>query len=131
MDFYLRCDVKGFVGLLSEYKNLAENLNDKARLGRFYGWLGCALWYSQRLEEAYGILRKAIKIGEELNDLLITGYAKGYRRRRWITLKRPWKWQGQSDPTISCMPSPATLSVAYNRSSSGNGLSVFRSDGNW
>jgi class 3 adenylate cyclase/tetratricopeptide (TPR) repeat protein len=75
MDFYLRCDVKGFVGLLSEYKKLAENLKDKARLGRFYGWLGCALWHSQRLEEAYGVLRKAIKIGEELNDLLITGYA--------------------------------------------------------
>jgi class 3 adenylate cyclase/tetratricopeptide (TPR) repeat protein len=75
LDFYLRCDVRGYVRLFSDYKALAESLNDKTRLGRFYGWFGVALWHSQRLEEAYAILKQAIKIGEELNDPHITGYA--------------------------------------------------------
>ncbi len=46
--FYFRGDFRGFTELLLKHKELAESIQDKARLGIYYGWLGFALFGAAR-----------------------------------------------------------------------------------
>jgi len=70
-----RGDIKGLTELLLSHKDLAESLNDKATLGRFYSCLGFVLYLRLRLRESYDYLHQAILLGEEANDRLVIGYA--------------------------------------------------------
>ena len=54
---------------------LAASLDDKARLGMFYAWLGWAKWWRTKDKESCGFLDKALKIGEEIQDPRVIGYA--------------------------------------------------------
>jgi tetratricopeptide (TPR) repeat protein len=54
---------------------LAESLDDKATLGRFYSCLGFVFWIRLRLRESYDYLNQAILLGEEANDRQVIGYA--------------------------------------------------------
>ncbi len=73
--FYYRGDFRGMVDLLSAHEDLAQSLHDKARLGMLYGWLGMGLECREKLEDAYQYLRKALKLGKEIGDQRIIGYA--------------------------------------------------------
>jgi len=73
--FYHRGDFRGLTDVFSAHEGLAESLDDKARLGMFYGWLGFALSQRVNLKESYEYLQKALEIGEEIGDQRVIGYA--------------------------------------------------------
>jgi class 3 adenylate cyclase/tetratricopeptide (TPR) repeat protein len=73
--FYFRGDFKRLTELLESHKELAESLDDKARLGMFYGWLGFAIFNRNRYRDSYNYLHKALHIGEEIKSELVIGYS--------------------------------------------------------
>ncbi len=73
--FYYRGDFKGLTDLLYAHEDLAESLEDKARLGMFYAWLGFSLFERDRIRDSYDYLLKALDIGEEIHDQQVVGYA--------------------------------------------------------
>ena len=73
--FYYRGDVKGLTDLLDAHREPAESLDDKARLGMFYNWLGFGLWCRGKLGECYHYLHRAIKLGEEAGSEEVVAYA--------------------------------------------------------
>jgi class 3 adenylate cyclase/tetratricopeptide (TPR) repeat protein len=73
--FYYRGDFRSATKLLTEHEGLAEALNDKYRLGMFYGWLGMTMWARERFQDSYRYLIKALEIGEEINNEEVIGYA--------------------------------------------------------
>ncbi|MGA9821363.1 MAG: hypothetical protein WBQ36_07195, partial [Desulfobaccales bacterium] len=79
--FYFRGDFRGFTRLLLDYKELAESIKDKARLGIYYGWLGFALFGSGKVREAHGYSSQALKLGEEIGSYPIIGLA--YANLTW------------------------------------------------
>jgi class 3 adenylate cyclase/tetratricopeptide (TPR) repeat protein len=72
--FYYRGDFKGLVRLLSNHEGLAESVG-KAELGMFYAWLGFSLHCNGKAKSSYDYLCKALKIGEEIEDRRVIGYA--------------------------------------------------------
>ena len=73
--YYYYGDFKGLTELLLSHKDLAESLDDKATLGRFYSCLGLVLYHRLRLREGYDYLHQAILLGEEADDKQVIGYA--------------------------------------------------------
>ena len=73
--FYYRGDCKGLTDLLFGYEDLAESLEDSARLGMFYAWLGFSLCIRDRIRDSYDYLLKALDLGEEIHDRQVVGYA--------------------------------------------------------
>jgi class 3 adenylate cyclase/tetratricopeptide (TPR) repeat protein len=68
-------DFKELDKLLSTQKDLAESLDDKARLGMFYAWIGWTLCWTTKFRESYEYLHKALKLGEEIENQQVIGYA--------------------------------------------------------
>ena len=73
--YYYLGDFKTFIHLFRSQKDLAESLDDKARLGMFYAWLGIALFMSGRTKESHEILSHALDLGEESDNQKVIGYA--------------------------------------------------------
>jgi len=73
--FYFRGDLKGLSDLLEAHKELAESLDDKARLGMYYAWLGFSLGYRCRFRDSYRYLHQALQIGEAIKSELVIGYS--------------------------------------------------------
>jgi class 3 adenylate cyclase/tetratricopeptide (TPR) repeat protein len=61
--------------LLFQYKDTAELIQDKTKMGMFYSWLGVALFQLETYVDSYYYLKKSLTIGEELKDQLVIGYA--------------------------------------------------------
>jgi len=66
------------IDLLRTHESLAESLEDKKRLGMFYGWLGFALRFKVKLNDSYRYLRMALELGEEINSYRVIGYASAW-----------------------------------------------------
>jgi class 3 adenylate cyclase/tetratricopeptide (TPR) repeat protein len=73
--FFFRGDFRGLNDLLNAHKDLAESLDDKARLGMFYAWLGLAIYARGKVKDSYEYLNKALNLGEETGDQQLIGYA--------------------------------------------------------
>jgi class 3 adenylate cyclase/tetratricopeptide (TPR) repeat protein len=73
--FYYRGDFRGLVDLLSAHQDLAESLDDRAKLGMFYCRLAWGLHCRERFEDAYQYLCKSLEIGEEIDNPHVIGYA--------------------------------------------------------
>ena len=73
--FYYRGDFRSATKLLTAHERLAESLNDKYRLGMFYGWIGMTMWARERFRDSYQYLNKALEIGEKINNEEVIGYA--------------------------------------------------------
>ena len=73
--FYYRADFGGLNEILMGHRDLAESLDDRARLGMFYAWIGFSMYARERNDESYQYLCKALKIGEEIENSAIIGYA--------------------------------------------------------
>jgi class 3 adenylate cyclase/tetratricopeptide (TPR) repeat protein len=73
--YYYLGDFREQVDLLSAYKDLAESLDDRVRLGMFYAWYGFSLYFRERSKDSYEYLRKALVLGEEIEDQRVIGYA--------------------------------------------------------
>jgi tetratricopeptide (TPR) repeat protein len=72
---HCRGNAKAMDELLKAHQSLAESLGDKSRLGRFYVWLGGALFYRGKPKGAYQYLNRALKLGEETDNQWIVCYA--------------------------------------------------------
>lgn len=73
--FYYRGGFRDLVNLFSAHVALAESLDDKARLGMFYAWLGFAFYGRGRCKESYRYLTRALELGQQTNSQEVTGYA--------------------------------------------------------
>ena len=73
--FYYRGDSKGLADLLSAHEDLAKTIDDRAKLGMFYVWYGISLGFRDRGEDSYRYLLNALKLGEEIGDEHLIGYA--------------------------------------------------------
>jgi class 3 adenylate cyclase/tetratricopeptide (TPR) repeat protein len=63
---------------LKDKEEFAVSIGNKAQLGMFYVRLGAALVFRMQLVDANGYLRQALKIGEEIGDQKVIGYACAY-----------------------------------------------------
>ena len=75
MVYYYRGDFKEQLELLRAHEDVAESLDDKARHGMFYAWLGFSLYYIEECRDSYHYLCRAIELGEEIGDQQVIGYA--------------------------------------------------------
>jgi class 3 adenylate cyclase/tetratricopeptide (TPR) repeat protein len=73
--FYYRGDFRSATKLLTAHERLAESIDDKNKLGMFYGWIGMTMWARERFRESEQYLNKALEIGEKANDKEVIGYA--------------------------------------------------------
>ncbi len=73
--YYYRGDFREQVDLLSAHRDLAESLDDKARLGMFYAWYGFSMYFRARLKDSYEYLLRALELGEETKDDQVISYA--------------------------------------------------------
>lgn len=73
--FYYRGDYKNLGILLSSQAHLIDHINDKEKIGMFYAWQGNAVWIRGDFLKAKDFLKKAEKIGIEINSQKIIGYA--------------------------------------------------------
>jgi class 3 adenylate cyclase/tetratricopeptide (TPR) repeat protein len=72
--FLYRGDFKGLITLFKKHEGLAESVG-KAELGMFYAWMGFGLFCGGKAKDSYEYLGKALKIGEEIEDQRVIGYA--------------------------------------------------------
>ena len=63
---------------LKNKEELAVSIGDKAQLGMFYVRLGMGLVFRLKLVDGIRYLRQALKIGEEIRDQKVIGYACTY-----------------------------------------------------
>ncbi|MFC1896328.1 AAA family ATPase [Thermodesulfobacteriota bacterium] len=73
--YYYLGDFKEFINLLNSQKDVAESLDDSARLGMFYAWFGIALWMSGKAKDSYECLCNALELGENSGNQKVVGYA--------------------------------------------------------
>jgi len=73
--FYYLGDIKEWLDIFNLHKEMAESLEDKARLGMFYAWLGIACFMEGSPEVSYDYLTKALNLGEDCGDQKVIGYA--------------------------------------------------------
>jgi class 3 adenylate cyclase/tetratricopeptide (TPR) repeat protein len=73
--YYYLGDIKEFINLFKSHKDLAESLNDKARLGMFYTWFGVALFMAGKAKDSYEYLSNALELGENSGNQKVVGYA--------------------------------------------------------
>jgi class 3 adenylate cyclase/tetratricopeptide (TPR) repeat protein len=72
--FYHNGNFKGLADLFSPHVELAESLDDPELLGMFYAWHGFMLWGKGNFD-GYTYLHRALRLGEETNNLRVIGYA--------------------------------------------------------
>jgi tetratricopeptide (TPR) repeat protein len=72
---YLRGHFGRLHDLLFQYKDNAELITHKGKIGMFYGWISLALAQLEKYHDAYDNLQKSLAIGVELNDERVIGYA--------------------------------------------------------
>ena len=73
--FYYRGDFRGLTDLLLAHENLAESIDDRAKAGMYYAWLGFVTFFRGKLKASYQYLCKALELGEEAKDNRVIGYA--------------------------------------------------------
>ena len=72
---YYMGDLGKYIDLLSAHRDLAESLDDKAKLGMFYAWCGWSLWFREKFKDSYEYLLRALEVGEQIKDQMVIGYA--------------------------------------------------------
>jgi tetratricopeptide (TPR) repeat protein len=70
-----RGDFTGLIDLYEAHEDLALSLDDAARLGMFYSWLGLALRLREKPKDAYQYLCRALELGEKSEDNRVIGYS--------------------------------------------------------
>jgi tetratricopeptide (TPR) repeat protein len=73
--FYYRGDFRGLLDLFRAHQDLAESVDDRAKLGMFYCRLAWGLHCRERCEDSYQYLCKSLEIGEEIDNPHVIGYA--------------------------------------------------------
>jgi len=76
--YYRRARFNELCSFLKEKEDLAVSFGNKVQLGMFYVRLGMALVFRLQLADGIRYLRQALKIGEEMGDQKVIGYACTY-----------------------------------------------------
>jgi class 3 adenylate cyclase/tetratricopeptide (TPR) repeat protein len=63
------------IDLYKAHENIAESLADKEKIGKFYAYLGFALNCRENHRDSYKYLFKALKLGEDVENDKLIGYA--------------------------------------------------------
>ncbi len=69
--FYYRGDFKGLEELMRSHMNIAETMADRAKIGIFYSWFGFALFCREKIKDSYIYLKKALELGEKIENQLV------------------------------------------------------------
>ncbi len=72
---YYRGGSGEYIDLLAAHERTAVAIDDDARLGMFYAWSGWSRCWRGKHSEACPILEKSLKIGQEIQDHRVIGYA--------------------------------------------------------
>jgi class 3 adenylate cyclase/tetratricopeptide (TPR) repeat protein len=76
LPFYYQGRFKSLTELLFTHVQLAESLDDSAKKGAYYAWLGhSTFWQGDRLTNAYQYLRRGLALGEQTGDQQVIAYA--------------------------------------------------------
>jgi class 3 adenylate cyclase/tetratricopeptide (TPR) repeat protein len=79
LPYYYQGRFRDMTDLLLAHVDLAESLEDKARLGAYYFWLGhSTFWQGAKLQDSYWYLSKALELGEKTGDQKVIAYACGF-----------------------------------------------------
>jgi class 3 adenylate cyclase/tetratricopeptide (TPR) repeat protein len=73
-----RARINELYNFLKDKEELAVSIGNKAQLGMFYVRLGISLAFNLQLVDGIRYLRQALKIGEEIGDQKVIGYACTY-----------------------------------------------------
>ena len=73
--FYCLGEFKEFIDLFESHQDMAESLNDKARVGMFCAWYGIAQYMAGKSKDSYDYLCKGLKLGEKTGNQKVIGYA--------------------------------------------------------
>ena len=73
--FYYTGEIKEWIALLKHHQAIVESIEDKARIGMYYAWFGCALITACKPRKAYEYLSQAKELGEHSKDTKVVGYA--------------------------------------------------------
>jgi tetratricopeptide (TPR) repeat protein len=76
--FYYYGDFRELLQLFGKHEALIQSLKDKSRRGMLSAWSGVALFFRNRPEKAYRTLKKALTLGEEVNDARVIAYASAW-----------------------------------------------------
>jgi tetratricopeptide (TPR) repeat protein len=73
--YYYRGDFKEFINLLNSYEDVAESIDDQARIGMFDAWFGISFFMAGKQKDSYEYLCKALELGEKSGNQKVVGYA--------------------------------------------------------
>ena len=73
--YYYTGEIKEWITLLEHHQSIVESMEDKARIGMFYTWFGCALITACKPNKAYEYLFRAKELGEQAGAKKVVGYA--------------------------------------------------------
>jgi len=73
--YYYLGEIKEFINLFISHKDVAESLDDKARQGMFYTWLGVALYLAGKTKDSHEYLCNGLELGENSGNQKVVGYA--------------------------------------------------------
>ena len=73
--YYYLGEIRGFIVLFRSHQALAESLDDKARAGMFYAWLGIAHYMAGKTKDSYEYLCKGRELGQSADNQKVVGYA--------------------------------------------------------
>ncbi len=76
MVFYYQGRFEAMAEQLLAHVKLAESLDDKARIGAYYAWLGHAtFWQGAKLKDSYRYLHQALALGDQTGNQQVIGLA--------------------------------------------------------
>jgi len=73
--YYYLGEINEFVDLFSTHQIIVESLDDKAKAGMFYVWLGVAHFMAGMPKDSYEYLSKGLEFGENAGHQKVIGYA--------------------------------------------------------
>jgi tetratricopeptide (TPR) repeat protein len=73
--FYYYGDFRDLLELFGTHGALIQSLEDKSRRGMLTAWSGTALFFRNHPEKAYRSLKKALALGEDVEDTRLIAYA--------------------------------------------------------
>jgi len=73
--FYYLGEINTWIDIFDANKVIAESLDDPARLGMYYAWMGVAYWLNGKAKIAFDFLINAKDIGEKTDQQKVIGYA--------------------------------------------------------
>ena len=115
--FYYRGCFRDLAELLVTHKGIVESLDDKAKTGMFYTWLGFAIFgQGEKLGDSYQCLRKALELGELCGNRQVIAYSCAFLIKTCAelgSLEEAVCFEKRSREFIEIFPTDAYLYLHY------------------